>query len=992
MFGRWMREREGMRTRRSTESGIALILVLLLMLVFSVLLLGFYFMTTGEQKMAASDRDNGIAFYAAQGGIEKMSSDIAAYFVTHASVKAAQILALTGSSYQPNMSGSGVTFPTYTITCGDPGTTCTDTVLSTLSTNGYGTIGGNGPLHGLYGIIIPFYLTVVADGPNNTEVKMSRQVQEVAVPVFEFGIFSGNDLSFHAGADFNFGGRIHTNGNLFLAEDGNSTLTINDVTTAYKNVVRAQLSNGYSIGSGGPYSYTVNVLTAANGCGGSAPNCRSLGLTEGSVVGGPSSSANSAWNNLSTSTYGGYIMNGATGAKYLNLAIALAGGTPIAMIQRPPSTESATSQVGQARFFNQASLRILLSDKASALTSLPGAATNDANSPYPLDSTVYGGSWSLPAAGTCTPAIALSQGTADSDYMTAANTTLLGGYIKIEMQLNSTPGSWQDVTKEILSLGISRDTVNSGSGMGAPGLSTSSGGSLTASTTYYYVVTALGYWGETLGTEAHLATTSSNKTIKLTWSAFSGATGYKIYRGTAAGGENTYIAPSGTATSYTDSTASWSGGSYAAGSPLAACTSNNSIIHLQRADPGTTAMGTGGQAYVPLNIFDSREAWTRPFSTPSSPAPTLNGIMNLVEVDVHNLQKWFAGNIGTSGTQALTNGGYILYVSDRRMNCVDSPTALELENGCINGETGEFGNEDIINPSATAGTPNGTLDAAEDVDGDGVFRTYGAYPHPIATPITNGTNNWLTYVNSIQGANPVFKTLTAAQAQKNSVVLFRRAVRLVNGAAGNLPPLATANCSTNAGGFTVASENPVYVQGDYNASSTNGFTDTGSQCHVYASVMGDAVTLLSDSFSDDSSFTNPFNSAPGADDATTTYYRMGVLGGTNIPFTKPSWCVSGQNDCGTDGGVHNFLRYIEDWSNQTLNYLGSMGSFWYARQATGFYKYGNPSNTLYGSYGAPTRAYTFDTDFTNISKLPPGTPRFTDVNALTYQQAILPSQ
>ena len=45
---------------------------------------------------------------------------------------------------------------------------------------------------------------------------MRRTLQTVAVPVFQFGVFSENDLSFFAGPDFNFGGRIHTNGDLFL--------------------------------------------------------------------------------------------------------------------------------------------------------------------------------------------------------------------------------------------------------------------------------------------------------------------------------------------------------------------------------------------------------------------------------------------------------------------------------------------------------------------------------------------------------------------------------------------------------------------------------------------------------------------------------------------------------------------------------------------------------------------------------------------------------
>lgn len=107
------------------------------------------------------------------------------------------------------------------------------------------------------------------------------------------------------------------------------------------------------------------------------------------------------------------------------------------------------------------------------------------------------------------------------------------------------------------------------------------------------------------------------------------------------------------------------------------------------------------------------------------------------------------------------------------------------------------------------------------------------------------------------------------------------------------------------------------------------------------------------------------------------------MGGKNLSFPQPTW---GNLDSGTDGGVHNFLRYIENWGGQTLNYRGSLVSFYIARQATGIYKCCNVV------YSPPSRGYNFDIDFQSIAKLPPGTPRFTDVNALSFQQAILPSQ
>ena len=70
---------------------------------------------------------------------------------------------------------------------------------------------------GMQGLITPYTLTVAAQTGTGSEVKLQRQIQLVAIPVFQFGIFSQTDLSFFAGPPFDFGGRVHTNGNLWLA-------------------------------------------------------------------------------------------------------------------------------------------------------------------------------------------------------------------------------------------------------------------------------------------------------------------------------------------------------------------------------------------------------------------------------------------------------------------------------------------------------------------------------------------------------------------------------------------------------------------------------------------------------------------------------------------------------------------------------------------------------------------------------------------------------
>jgi hypothetical protein len=1039
------RKGEVMKNHAAQESGVALIVVMLVMLVFTVMLLGFYFVTTGEQKIAASDRDNAVAYYGAVGALEKMSSDVAAYFVDHAAPTPTQITNFVAAN-QPTIPGIAFATGGYTIGCTAVNSTVMVFPCSNVSGglgSKPGTINGSGPLQGLQGIITPFTLTVIASGPNNTEVKMTRGVQEVAVPVFQFGIFSDTDLSFFAGPDFGFGGRVHTNGYLFLAEDG-GTLTLGDHTTAAKDIIREQLSNGYVTGS--KYGTTVNVLTTSGGCPGSPPQCRALGLAEGSVTGGPGSGVNSSWNALSLTTYNGWIRNGATGAKKLNLALALAGGSPIAMIQRPPTVppgpyEDPGSTMGNSRFQNQASLRILLSDTQADINNLPAIDTTV--NPYPLAeagsvgwpiviqrSTPGANNYYLPATDACHPPMAESPGyNTDPDYMSDVNTTLLGGYIKIEMQLNATPGTWQDVTKEILSLGISRDVA---AGMVAPAQSrtNTSPNSLSSNTTYYYTVTAvLGSGVETpatVATEVSQSTSSSNKAIKLDWSGsypsgYPGATKYRVYRSTSSeqynsgSGDGYIVLTVGTAQtgwaspwrSFTDTGDSThiSGIAPTFGTPPVPCT-NNSIVHLEEAAPGVALNMSNvltPQSFVPINMYDAREGEVRDNSSPTT--PSLNGIMNLVEIDVGKLQQWLGGNIGTSGTQALFSSGYILYVSDRRGNQSDPSKCVPLGSPpvcpTLGSETGEYGNEDIITPASTAGTPDGALNLPEeDVNGDGVFRTYGATPHPIAVcPVSTCAGSpWPAFVNSMPATNPAFKRFlsqpsAALQAEKNSVVVFRRALRLVNGTLGNLPPLAAAQanpCSGGtAGGFTVTSENPVYVQGDYNASVANSFNDATPLCHVPAAVIGDTVTLLSNAWTpgaqsgsgDDNSFVFP--AQRGSRSATTTWYRMAIIGGKNRSFPQPSW---GSADSGTDGGTHNFLRYDEDWGGSTLNYLGSMASFYISRQGTGIYK------CCATVYNPPTRAYAFDIDFQNISKLPPGTPRFSDVNALSYYQSILASQ
>lgn len=70
--------------------------------------------------------------------------------------------------------------------------------------------------------------------------------------------------------------------------------------------------------------------------------------------------------------------------------------------------------------------------------------------------------------------------------------------------------------------------------------------------TYFWKVTAINTLGETVGSNEVTATLILNDHQTISWSPIAGSTGYKVYRGTAAGGENKLIATVGTILNFVD--------------------------------------------------------------------------------------------------------------------------------------------------------------------------------------------------------------------------------------------------------------------------------------------------------------------------------------------------------------------------------------------------------------------------------------------------------
>ena len=220
----------------------------------------------------------------------------------------------------------------------------------------------------------PYTLTVTSRTTSGSEVKLQRTTQTIGIPLFQFGVFSQSDLSYFPGPNFNFGGRVHANGNLFLASGGpaNATPTQTDVNqlwlsqrvTVVGDVIRDTLSNGHPLSTTSEHPGSVEITTGAG-------SYQALGFGQGSQIAGLGSGANPNWPAISAS----YNANLRNGVKPLNMSIVLAGnGTaqPIDIIRRPVQNEDTTNPaVLGERYFAQASLKILISDNPNDITQLP---------------------------------------------------------------------------------------------------------------------------------------------------------------------------------------------------------------------------------------------------------------------------------------------------------------------------------------------------------------------------------------------------------------------------------------------------------------------------------------------------------------------------------------------------------------------------------------------------------------------------------------------
>lgn len=413
--------------------------------------------------------------------------------------------------------------------------------------------------------------------------------------------------------------------------------------------------------------------------------------------------------------------------------------------------------------------------------------------------------------------------------------------------------------------------------------------------------------------------------------------------------------------------------------PLTADTAyTENLAHLKLA----TIDGVANNAIVPfpIEMFDAREGYyyderSTTYYANLSRLP-MNGVMSMVDIDVANLRRFLRGDfdglfptdtkfaiskggIGLVSNDIPNENGRVVYISDRRGDA-------DFD--------GEYDMEDVY---GTSPGNDGTRQLGEDVNLNGILDAkYMDF---------SGTFPWLD-VTGCAGAGVDCEAPRYSHAAPPDFVAvvdhkyYRRGVRLTNGTV--IPGIYDSVTPTNTRGFTVASENGIYVMGNYNATGANAPPATGNTpydqylpfntpTHIPASIVADGVTILSNAWNDGQSFMSPVTSPYDQSNrvASNTVIRFAMIAGDTIASRTGSPNQGGINPR-LNGGVHNFKRFLERWTGQRLDYSGSLINLFNSRNNAGTFKC---CTTV---YNPPIRNWVFDSTFLDPARLPPGTPFF----------------
>jgi hypothetical protein len=979
------------------ESGAALAIAIITVAILAVVALTALAFSSTEARIAGSDLRRTQTFYAASAGMEKMTNDFSALFQKKLSPTAADLNTIE-MAYPAPLITEGFNF-NQTL---DEDTARLTQMRTTqnLPNTVYPRINiPDGPYAGLYASIIPYKMSSTATMTSSqTQVKLEREFNNYLVPLFQFGMFSNEDIEIHPGPLLTFNGRIHSNGNIYALRN---TKFLNRMTMAGE-LVRAATRGGEVNNASGSNNvwFDINGINVQSNVGSvqsgggtvGGPNFTGSKVGQrGFYPGSPDGIANPNWESESVKSaatgkpdrFGGQVLTHTTGANALKLPLELGGYSAAEIIKRSLPTDDDIMKA--SRYHSKAQIRILV-DTYNAPTGTGNVAGIPAGKGVLLQNTAAGfdplplgkgkvlervddvtknyvpgdvlceqidGNNKKQTATTVRGIKNIPYVATNKDYIPPGS----GIQAKILIEVVKPDGTTLDVTKEILSMGMTEGEPNGIVYLQRPLWTAFVQGSRDRS-----------------GNGVNLVDLINNSQ-------------------TAADGE---IADP---TAFFDATRNF------------ISTAITNLKDDPTGPPKREASPIGKyNVIVPINVYNVREGWVR--STMSEKNVYYDrGITSVVELNMKNLARWLDGVYDTNllaGTNAVSTNikgteGYVVYVSDRRG---DKPGAEYLSDGTSYLSTnGIVDNEDIYGP-------NGNLDSGEDVIDFGWDATKGGaskkgtiQKNILELPDTGSC--WS--VNTSSSGCSIFpdRLSLGMKAMGWDVTYFRRAVRLFNGeklsisaANGKLSPTK---------GISVSSENMVYIWGNYNTSGVTSLPSSGSSLNptdylgaqVPASIVCDAFFPLSKTWFDGLSAMYPEGSATPltlngtayrmADDnlpsdSAGTSVRAGIIAGTTISSLT---ALPGRDLTGLrrNGGIINYPRFLELWNlngvTRSWNYAGSFVPLFRSTQAMSQWE-----NDTAVIYMPPRRNWSFDSTFLSPDKLPPGTPFFQYVQATGFRQVL----
>lgn len=974
-------------TNETSERGSAIVIALFVLALVSVFAAMAMTRTAAEAAAVGNETAEARTFYAAQGSLESMTRNFNKLFGSKLSPTAADITKIE------NVMPPGLAGYTFAQTVGR--TSASDNVVLT-----------GGPYSGLIALRDNWQLVTTTTDNQGVQVQLTRNVLNNRIPIFQFGIFYDDDLELFRPPLFSFGGRVHSNGNFFISP-GSEGVYFDSRVTAHKEVVTQTWRNGDT----GDSSNNRTFIKNASGVN------KQFYPTWGSVLnsgGGPNVFASNpdmppGYKNPNFATQTA-VFDGNLQARVAELRLPLkvnANSDLIDMIKRgkeePGSTggdlmnNAGTIEPVSAltkddaitkgeRYSNKNGIRVSLADKKEML---PGCALSTGSAVTGPCGVRLDGNWDGSAEPNLSDTV-LNRRSRGYDIM--ANFPMTDGYqatrvngerlftgdatsrqvwLKVEtVAYDSSTGvlMTRDITSEFLSLGVTEQSPINIAGYSG---TKANNGSVSAPSANITALTP----------QSPTTYPDSRSIVKLQRFAIPGDAipnnSPNVISYDGSGGWNYVLR-------YTTADAA----KIAAGCTLGCTAANAGSVSSAYENYGQLKLINGTDKAIvpfPIEMFDAREGLYYDSKSKTYYSDTYydnykkvarNGVMSMVDIDVANLRRFLRGDFDgrfPAGTpfsnlmgHSLTKddvpqeNGWVLYVSDRR------------------GDANFNGKYDMEDVYGAAPGNDGILQKGEDVDPAGQFG-----------------NGILNTIYGTEAARYRDDTIYADAAAVNDHKYYRRGVRLINGT--TVPGIYDSSSASDTRGFTVASENGVYVWGNYNSTGVVTVPSTGNTpyyqylpfdtaLHIPSSIAADAVTILSNAWNDGESFRYPYTLASTSADcpvgrcASDTTIRFAMLSGDTIASLSGTPNQGGMSPR-LNGGVHNFKRFLEHWdSSIKLNYAGSLINLFNSRNNNGAFKC---CDTV---YDPPRRNWVFDSTFLDPTRLPPATPFFQYVQTTGFRR------